>query len=770
MPGVAANGVIRFGIFEVDLRAGQLRRNGLKVRLQEQPFQVLAMLLERPGEVVTREDLHARLWPADTFVDFDQGLNAAVKRLRDALGDSAEHPRFVETLPRRGYRFLAPVESPSAEIPASAALAPSAQNAIVSGANESRWRLVAAGFVIVLVALGLGLHVGMRASRALQPVLPREIRLTANSPDAPVYFGAISPDGRYLAYIDPRGTFLREIATDESHELSLPQGFRVHHVSWYPDGSHLLAQAVAGSEEHPGLWNIPLLGGAPRKLVTDSEAGSISPDGKQVAFLRGDKFNHSEIWLANTDGGEPHMAVNVPGYVIGPPAWAPDSQRFAYLKDVYWPGYSTEDVQIEVYELASGKTDLVLNDYRLQYGLVWTRDNRLLFSRAEVPPNQGESNVWSLKVDTRPGWRWGAPMRLTSGPDWKPIINVSADGKHAVFIRTNIAPAVFVAEVDARTREIGKLQRLTLDERQSRPYEWTPDGRSVLYVSDREGTLRIFRQQIGAATPELIAGVQGSPNILRLNPERTEILYLTEEERAATDGVSRLPVSPNAKAAGHSATNTQPEGEFQSRSLRLMRVPLDGGVSQAVLEDSGVNNFQCARSPSRECLYSKYTKDALVFYEFDDKTGAKKELFRTSEPEWQLFRTSEPEWQYFSWTLSPDGRTLALAKKMRAATEAEIRLVPTRGGAERVLKVKDWGWLATMDWAADGKSFWASAVRHGETAALINIDLQGRAKMVLQESKPYVGWAIPSQDGKRLAIWEATGGSNAWLLEVPPAW
>jgi sugar lactone lactonase YvrE len=119
---------------------------------------------------------------------------------------------------------------------------------------------------------------------------------------------------------------------------------------------------------------------------------------------------------------------------------------------------------------------------------------------------------------------------------------------------------------------------------------------------------------------------------------------------------------------------------------------------------------------------------------------------------------------------SPDGRTLALAKKMRAATEAEIRLVPTRGGAERVLKVKDWGWLATMDWAADGKSFWASAVRHGETTALINIDLQGRAKMVLQESKPYVGWAIPSQDGKRLAIWEATGGSNAWLLEVPPAW
>src|SRR5437879_4847653 len=198
-------GVIRFGVFEVDLPAGRIRRNGLRVHLQDQPFRVLAMLLERPGEVVTREDLRARLWPSDTFVDFDHGLNAAVKRLRDALGDSAENPRFVETLARRGYRFLAPVEFPSVET--SPAQRPVPPNTAISSASKSRWRLVAAGLMIVLLALGFGLHVGMRASRALQPVLPKEIRLTANSPDAPVYFGAISPDGRYLAYIDPRGAF-----------------------------------------------------------------------------------------------------------------------------------------------------------------------------------------------------------------------------------------------------------------------------------------------------------------------------------------------------------------------------------------------------------------------------------------------------------------------------------------------------------------------------------------------------------------------------------
>src|ERR1700743_1991101 len=100
---------IRFGVFEVDLAAAELRKSGTRIRLQEQPFQVLTVLLERPGEVVSREDLRQKLWPADTFVDFDHSLNTAVNKLREALGDSASSPRFVETLARRGYRFIAPV-------------------------------------------------------------------------------------------------------------------------------------------------------------------------------------------------------------------------------------------------------------------------------------------------------------------------------------------------------------------------------------------------------------------------------------------------------------------------------------------------------------------------------------------------------------------------------------------------------------------------------------------------------------------------------------
>ena len=117
--------VARFGVFEIDLSAGELRKNGVKQRLQGQPFQVLTVLLERAGEVVTREELQQKLWPSDTFVDFDHSLNTAINKVREALGDSASSPRFVETLARRGYRFIAPVQTdapaPKPETPAATA-------------------------------------------------------------------------------------------------------------------------------------------------------------------------------------------------------------------------------------------------------------------------------------------------------------------------------------------------------------------------------------------------------------------------------------------------------------------------------------------------------------------------------------------------------------------------------------------------------------------------------------------------------------------------
>src|SRR5499425_2924849 len=109
---VSTSKLVRFGVFELDLQRAELRKNNVRVKLQEQPLKVLQALLENPGQIVSREDLRRRVWPANTFVEFDQGLYSAMARLRDALGDSSDSPRFIETLARRGYRFIAPIATP----------------------------------------------------------------------------------------------------------------------------------------------------------------------------------------------------------------------------------------------------------------------------------------------------------------------------------------------------------------------------------------------------------------------------------------------------------------------------------------------------------------------------------------------------------------------------------------------------------------------------------------------------------------------------------
>ena len=165
---------IRFGVFEVDLTTGELRKQGIKVKLQEQPFQALMALIERPGEIMTREELQKRLWPADTFVDFDRGINKAINRVREALGDDADNPRFVETLPQRGYRFLAPVQVETVEPPP--AQVPETTTPIVPDQARRRGLLVIATGLVSLPLAFVGFRVLTSSSRQIESiaVLPLE--------------------------------------------------------------------------------------------------------------------------------------------------------------------------------------------------------------------------------------------------------------------------------------------------------------------------------------------------------------------------------------------------------------------------------------------------------------------------------------------------------------------------------------------------------------------------------------------------------------------
>jgi Tol biopolymer transport system component len=174
-----------------------------------------------------------------------------------------------------------------------------------------------------------------------------------------------------------------------------------------------------------------------------------------------------------------------------------------------------------------------------------------------------------------------------------------------------------------------------------------------------------------------------------------------------------------------------------------------------VLAELGITNVQCARAPSTVCIFSKFSSNGLVFMTFDPVSGKENEFTRIVDPEWYLH----------NWTLSPDGTTLALSKKLRTQEPAIIRLLPVAGGTERNISFRPWSGVAYIDWSADGRSLWVRASSPAGTQTLLNVDLRGKAKPVLQESEMELGWAIPSPDGRHVAIWEASSSSNAWLLE-----
>ncbi len=720
MPENSSTSTVRFGIFEADLQAGELRRNGSKVKLQDQPFQVMALLLERPGQLVTRDELRARLWPADTFVDFDHGLNAAIKRLRDALGDSAENPRFVETLARRGYRFVAPVNQPIQRVISALHHLPLAPQEN-SAPQPSRWRLPLAVTAVLLAGISAGWHAGHKSAAAVRFT---ERRLTANPENDPVLSAAISPDGKYLAFADRAGLFLRMVGTGETHAVALPDSLQTTSVNWFPDGSHVLVTRWTSPSEKPSLWNASVFGGSPLKLVDNGDHGAVSPDGSKIVFLRGE-YGREEIWQMKSDGQELRKILGQPGDNFESVVWSPDSRLIAFIRTVYVHGWEKSEASLGIGDPVVNKTNYILSSSRLQGPIVWAFDGRLIYSLGEPPPSQNDSNLWAIKVDAKGDQTWGQPVRLTNGPDSKMSASISADGRHLLFLRHAGAPGVYVADIKT-DGTLGAPQRLSQDERRNIPYAWTLDGKSVVFTSDRDGAFHIFKQAADQPAPDLILG--GDQNIqgARLNPDGSEVLFF----------LNPLPTDAD-------------------RRTRLMRVPLSGGTPQLVLAELGVSNVQCARAPSTVCILSKFSTNSLVFMTFDPLSGKENEFTRIEDPEWYLH----------NWTLSPDGSTLALSKKHRTQEQAVIRLLPIAGGTERTISFQPWVGVSYIDWAADGRSLWVRAFSPAGTQTLLNVDLHGKVKPVLQESEKELGWAIPSPDGRHLAIWEASDSSNAWLLE-----
>jgi DNA-binding winged helix-turn-helix (wHTH) protein/Tol biopolymer transport system component len=409
MPESSSVSAVRFGDFELDLRTGELRKAGIRLSLPDQPLVALRALLERPGELVTRDELRQRLWPGDTFVDFEHGLNAAIKRLRGVLGDSADVPRFIETIPRRGYRFMAPVsivngsERPHAsELPETQPGPEVARHPLHAMADRGR-RLRLVGTIIVTGAALAGLSALRVGKDRPPPIVTKYERLTADGENKS---GMLVTDGLRVFFIQhvnnqPR---VAQVSVSGGDTVQVPVPFPMPGLDDIAaDGSGLFVGSYAGKGPSP-YWIVPLPGGSARPLG-QLRANDVhpAPDGREIAYS-----SDSDLFLANPDGNGARKLASFQNRYPGFTAWAPDNNRLRF--SVWDPAIS----QQSLWEIRRDGTGLhpLLPGWNACCGR-WTPDGAYFVFQSM---QDGATTLWTIREE-KSFWRRtaGTPVQLTSG-------------------------------------------------------------------------------------------------------------------------------------------------------------------------------------------------------------------------------------------------------------------------------------------------------------------------------------------------------------------
>jgi DNA-binding winged helix-turn-helix (wHTH) protein/Tol biopolymer transport system component len=780
--------VARFGAFELDVRVGEVRKNGVRRRLCGQPFQVLSILLENAGEIVGREILRKRLWPEDTFVDFDHSLGVAINKIREALGDSAEAPRFIETVRGRGYRFIAPVtwqgaigstppdllcilpERPGqmslgarpwallrevTKVPQSlekhetllyrsetgtsplfstcaapAVLFPAAPDSPgVNARGPSRhWQIVT---VAALAATFLILAwAGLRHDPQAVPEI-RHVRLTFNPNDNPVTSWSLSPDGRYLAFSDSAGIHLKSIDTGEERAVSRPPGAGTegdwYAGSWFPGATRFLADLV-----EPGgrssIWVVSIFGAVPRRLRDGAVSGGISPDGRRIAFSPATGLElqwFREVWVMGPDGSNPRKLLSFEnGDSVGSIQWSPEGRRLACLRVQY--GANGKEAAVLTCDLDGENSTTVINNPRL-IDFCWLHDGRIVYSQGEPAPT-GNCNLWQIRVNSRTGKPHGEPLRITNwAGSFISGLEATADGRRIVCGRQECRAHIYLGELQARSGSLKGLRRLTLDESNQEAYAWTHDGKAVIFASDWNGRTGIFKQNpAGDAAEPLVTGLSDLPGPIRISADGAWVLY---------------PQRAGLKLSG-------------SVGIRLLRVPTTGGPPQEVLESRNLTDFRCGQNARSLCVLDERSLDGrqVIITAFDPLKGRGR-LLRTVNV--------DPGSPYYLGGIQ-GASTLALLKA--GAASGRIRLLSLTGRADRNIIVRGWGNIWNVDWSPQSKFFYCGSASPRQ-ATLLRVDSEGRARVLWTQNGLSRASGVPSPDSRLLAISAQTTKTNVWMLQ-----
>lgn len=468
--------LVRFGLYELDLSTRELCKNGRKLKLQEQPFRLLALLVENRGQTVTRDRLKEALWPSDTFVDFDHSLNAAIAKLRQALGDSAENPRFIETMARRGYRFIAPVETepngsevkPITEATTVPAVWVSEKAAVPAAPVRKRLWIVPT-VAITITAVAMLAVFGVRSWRRAEPGQSTLVQLTTGT--GLTMDPAVSPDGRLLAYASDRAdgrnlnVWIQQLSPGGTAVQLTHFDADTSEPSFSPDGSKIVFRST---EKGGGIYVIPTIGGEPTRLAPGGRNPRFSPDGQVIAYWTGIPSKTvltggqgGELYVVSTSGGQPRR-LGTDLLYVGNPVWSPDSKRLI----AFCQGASGEFVWcvISMNGAPSVSSSIFEALKRQGFSVGFNRTPRvsqwlpgsILFSAV-----YGDAfNVWRMPVSDD-GRSAGKAERLTSGTalEASPLLTPTGN---LIFASLNLVQSIWSLPLDAESAKVtGELKKVT---------------------------------------------------------------------------------------------------------------------------------------------------------------------------------------------------------------------------------------------------------------------------------------------------------------------
>jgi len=536
---------MRFGQFELNLSEERLLKKGLAVRIENQPLQILAALVDHPGEMVSREELCARLWPDGTYVDFDEGLNTAVKKLRYALGDSAESPVFIETVPRRGYRFIAPVQkfdeaSPPLEVISPqngdrppAAVEQSPESIVVtqplSGGRWTAVRLIAIGVVV----LGGGWFL-YRATFPPAPRVTNITRLTNSGRLDP--WQELTSDGSRLFFVEREGDHWndRQISTVGGESMPFgPTGQNTKIFAVSPDQSEILYAPFTARIPNLPLWSRPLVGGAPRRVGDILVNGAtFSPDGNRIAFT-----NSTGVFLANHDGSGVRQLAALTG--CGAIAWSPDGKILRFSQ-----GPGPHLLQISV---AGGDLHPFLPSWTAWSGR-WTFDGAYyLFTSTK----DGHPAIWTLRESSSFPWVRREPTQLTFAPLVFGDPLPSRDG-HFIYVEGGLIQQIDVVRFDPASHQ---FKPLLLPAVRVFDAVFSPDHQWIVYTSENQ----LWRSRPDGSDRLHLAGAPSLPDISFpvWSPDSKRILFVSPKDGkltiylvSADGGPPQQPLPPGPSRGG----------------------------------------------------------------------------------------------------------------------------------------------------------------------------------------------------------------------------